>query len=366
MEASIATVAVDFVAAEKALKMAIICDESIGTVEFIRFKMMRGEFDSAREIAQKWVNTDRSDIRRWAQLAEVYFFENKPESALEAVDEALKQNPSRASLVRQKIGILLNLQRYQDAELCAKNLWTLKNEYLALAMWLRTIERAGDYEKALTIIKDLVDKRPQDKMLKAQLARQLSLAGDLEKSTEVLAKLCAEEPDSDVHIRNLVQSLMRLRMKDDALYAIKQFSLRQSSRMDIQVTTAGLALDQGLIDEARSLLTKVIQKTPDMIEAWIGAAMVERRANMINVEKELWRDIALNFHPSRWINNAIDHWLRLGLENEIEAVLNSWRSEEPNNPSPWWSAHKVSLKLKRYKEIRASNIRTLHNSSSLF
>jgi protein O-GlcNAc transferase len=349
MEASISTDVADYVSAELALKEAVKRDETTGTVELIRFLMQRGKFEPAILLAEEWVKKDPKDIRRWAQLAEIYFFENSPESALKAVEQALKLEPNRASLVRQKVGILLNQQRNEEAELSAKVLWEKNNEYSALAMWLRTVERQGEYERALNIVKELSAIRPQDQMLRARFARQLSLLGDLEKSTEILFELHKDTPDSDVHVKNLVQSLMRLHRKDEALKTIKNFSLRQSSRFDIQVAIASLALDQGLLEEARLILSDVRKQSTDMIDAWIGAAMVERRAELIEEEKEIWLNIALKFHPSRWINASIDHWLRLKLESKIEEILNAWRTDEPNNPSPWWSAYNVAFKLKRYK-----------------
>jgi len=348
MEATIASDAVDFNRAEHALREAVKRDDSVGMVELIRFTMERGKFESALQMAQKWKKEDPCDIKRLAQLSEVYFFDNKPERALEITEEALKINPNRASLVRQQVGILLNLKRYKDAENCAKKLWDHSKEYLALQLWLRTIERTGDYQRSLKTIKELLEKNPADEMLRARLAQSLIFTGDLQNGTEVMIDLCKDTPNNENNVKSLVQCLMKLHRKDEALETIKRFSARQSNRIDIQIAIATIALEQGLIDEARTLLANLQIKASNMIEVWINAAMVERRALRIEEEKDIWRKLARQFHPSRWIHIALDHWLRLGMETELEEFLNIWRSEESNNPRPWRLGYQAAFKLKRY------------------
>lgn len=346
----------DFNSAENILKQAIKLDSQKGTIQYIRFKLERGKFEEARKLAIKWLSEDDTDIRRYGQLSEVYFMENDLNNALQTVNHALLLDPYRSSLVRQKIGILLNKEEYEAAENCAINLWNYNKEPNSLSLWLRTIDRINEKEKAIQIVQSILKEKPDDQVLRLELAKQFSLAGNFESCAELLTELNKNDPSNEVIAQNLIQILMKLLRKNEAIKIIRDFAKLQPNRFDVQINLADFALEQGFFEESREILNQLRQVAPEYIQVFISLTSLERKEGNSDEEINHWKYIASNFQPARWVNMAINHWVRLGLEKELEVILNEWREKEPNNPTPWWYGFNLAKQLKRYN-IAESNLK---------
>jgi len=59
-------------------------------------------------------------MRNWGLLAEVLYRQQRYEATLEALDAGLKNEPTRLSLVRQKVGVLLAREHFTEAVACAR------------------------------------------------------------------------------------------------------------------------------------------------------------------------------------------------------------------------------------------------------
>jgi protein O-GlcNAc transferase len=344
----------DFLAAENSFKEGVLIDSEIGKKEYIRFLLQRGKFKEARKEAHNWIVEDQYDIRRLAQLTEVYFIEGNLIGALNVINKALELDPNRSSLVRQKIGILLNQEEYKKAESCAIELWNKNKEINSLSMWLRTVERQGEYDRAVTIVTEILKDKPNDKALKLKLSRQLRLAGNYNSCANLLIELHQQDPTNDLIAKNLISILLKLSRKNEALNTIRNVVKTQPNRFDVQINLANFALEQGLVDESRSLLKNLLKNAPEFIEIHLTLASVERKASNDIEEKKHWFYLRDNYPPNRWVHLALNHWVRLGLEKDLEKILNDWRKKETNNPTPWWIGFNLAKKLKRYKHAESN------------
>ncbi len=348
LEAKARRLAQDWDGTERLLAQAAAIDADEGTSELIRFYLFRGQFKQAEKIAQKWVADDSSRIRRWAQLAEVLYLQRSPEFAVSAVDEALKLDPYRISLVRQKIGILLSIERFDEAIASAKKLWETKPELVALSLWLEALERSHRFDEAVNVIKQALADRPTERSLRMRYALQLIRAGQDELSLQVLKKLIEDEPTSDMVARALIQILVRLDRADEAIQVMTRFAALQPERYDLQIVIAQIALEQGLTEQVRQMSKYLREKSPEMIDAWLLGVAVEKKSADEEEERLLWLEISKKFQAARWVSGAWQHWIRLGMESELERVLDKWRSDQPNNTAPWWVALRSAQKMHRY------------------
>lgn len=338
----------DWDGTEAALQRAKDCDMNEASSALIRFYLSRGRFGAARRIAEQWVREDSSDIRRWAQMAEVYYLENKPDDALATLENAIKLEPTRLSLIRQKVGLLMSQERYEEASATAQKQWRAKGELTALSLWVDALQRARRLDEAVEVVREALVERPKERALRLRLANQLRRAGREDESTEVLRAVFQDEPGSDTVAKALIRALVRQRKHSEAVAVMERFAEYQPQRLDLHVAIADIALEQGLIAKARDMLQVVRSKTPELLDAWLLAAKVERRDDQEATEKALWLDIAQNFPPERWAAGAMEHWIRLDLEAAFQDQLNRWRDSEPDNPGPWWIAFRTAQKLRRY------------------
>lgn len=348
IEAAALQVAQDWAGAEAALREAVRLDPAEGTVSLVRFYLGRVRLGAARRVAEQWVRDDPTDIRRWAQLAEVCHMEEKPLVALEAVEEGLKRDPTRLSLVRQKMGILLTSGRHDEAIETVRRQWQAKGELAALMLLLDAMGRALRFDDALLEIEKALCARPNERVLRLRLARQLRLVRRDEESLAVLQQLFAAEQGSDTVAKELIGALMRLDRFDEASAVMRRFAAAQPERLDLHVAIAGIALEQGLLPQARAMLQAVREQAPDLLEAWVASCKVERRADDAAAEVALWRQIAERFAPQRWARGAVSRWVELELGEELQAVLNRWRETEPDNVAPWWVGFEATRSSKLY------------------
>lgn len=338
----------DWAEVERVLKHTMKLEPSRGGTELIRFYISRGRLKTACEYAERWVGQDTTEIRRWAQLAEVHFMDNRPQQALEALDAALQLEPTRLSLVRQKVAILQSLDRFDEAAKLACKLWKAQGELAALSLWVDVLQRARKLDAAVEAVRGALRERPREQSLRLRLVNQLSRAGRPDEAAEVLEQLYVEEPGSDLVVTALIRNLVRNRETKRAAAVMHDFWVRQPERLDLHVAVADLALEQGLVEEARDGLLKVRQQSPDLLNAWIVATRVEQRAEDEAAEKALWSDIARQFPPERWVMAALEHWIRLGLKTDLQTRLNDWRAAEPDNSAPWWAALRAAQQMHEF------------------
>ncbi len=338
----------DWDGAEKVLREAARIDPERGVVNLIRFYFGRMRLGAARLVAEQWLREDKADIRRWAQLAEVHYMEQKPLDALVAVDKALKIDPNRFSLVRQKIGILLTSNRHDEAISIARDQWQAKGELAALWLLLDVLRRALKFEEGLLEIQQALRLRPNNRDLRLRLSRQLRYVQREQEALDELRSIHIEEPGSDLIAKELIGALMRTHAYGDAYAVLAEFAAAQRNRMDLQVTIADIAIEQGLLEQARDRLNEVIGRAPEMLQAWLTACKLERRADDASAEITLWRQIADRFPVRRWVETSLDRWIELGLEDDLLLLLNRWRESEPENVAPWWAGFEAARRKKLF------------------
>ena len=348
LKASALEAALDWEGAEAALCDAAVLEPAEGAVALVRFYIGRSRLGAARHRTEQWIRDDPTDIRRWAQLAEVLFMEEKPHKALEAVEQGLRRDPARLSLVRQKMGILLTSSRYDEAIESMRKQWQAKGERAAFMLMLDAMERALRFADALVEVENIVAQKPNDRFFRLRLARQMRLLGHEEACLAVLQKLFEEAPDSDMVAKALIDSLVRMNRTQDASTVMHRFAATQPDRLDLQVAIADIAREQGLLAEARAVLQSVRERAPSMLAAWLASCAVERRADDDLAEIAFWHEIAERFAPQQWATGAVGHWVRLGLEGKLQTILNQWRETEPENVAPWWAAFEAARSNKSY------------------
>lgn len=348
LEAKAHRLAEDLYSTEEILKQAVKVDPQEGYAALARFYAFRGRLVDAKEACLIWAKYSNTEVRPWGQLAEICYLERKPDEALEALDQALDRDPGRHSIVKQKIGILLALEKYETAIETARQYWEKKRELSALSLWLECLEKAHQFDMAVQIIEEIKLSRPFERAINLRYARQLFLAGRDEQGIAVLRQAHEREPSSDLVVSLLIKNLMRLERTLEASQIMKSFSANQTDRNDLRIAIAGIAMEQGLLNDAKEILQSVIDKNPESIQGWMMTASVEKKCQNNSSERSIWLEILNRFHFSSWLPAATDDFLRLGMEQELENSLNSWRNDEPNNPKPWWIALRIALKLHRY------------------
>lgn len=336
----------DFATTESILQQARICDPSQGGTALVRFYVGRDRLGAARRVAEQMVREDPDTMRHWGLLAEVNYRQERVEDALAALEEGLKREPTRLSLVRQNVGILLAQERFDEAIASARKL--VKAESLPPQVGLLTgaFYRARRFEEAVGVLDEQLLKAPKDRVWRMMKAGALRRMGRREDARQLLVALYDDEPGNFRVARSLVRVLIQLDRMDDALKVMRELTTHSGDRPDLLDAIAAILIEQGALDEAERLLKVSSTRFPRHLPFWMQQAEIYRRRKDAENEARVYQSILEKFQASRWAAFAIPALVRLKLTEPMEKALNTWREAEPVNVEPWWAAFRAAREMK--------------------
>ncbi len=332
----------NFELCEARLQNAYQVDRLIGGTALVRFYISRGRNGAARKMAQQLVRDDPGTMKNWGLLAEVLYRQERYDEALEVLKKALDKEPSRLSLLRQKMGILLALERHEEAISELSSFDKKDMGELQIALMIEAYHRGQESHKAVGFVEELLKERPKDRVLRLFYATTLQRVARHTDSLRVLELLYKDEPTNISVVRKYARTLIQNDSLAEAIIVLRKLGEDSGDRSDILNDIAAMLRLEGAIDESRQLLVKALDQTPKNLSLWFQMAELERCAEQKNAEITIWKLIIDRFEIHRWMMTAIPSLVRLGLLKELEAALNTWRIAEIDNPEPWWAAYSAA------------------------
>jgi protein O-GlcNAc transferase len=347
MAAEVAQDACRFETAERHLRDAREIDEEVGGQALFSFYVSRERFGTAETLVRQLTLTHPTTMKHWGGLAEILYLQGKPSRAIEALDKGLSIEPGRLSLIRQKAGMLLALERYDDAVQFVAQ-FNIQSESLeSLQLYLDVLSRAHRLEEQCSVLETATKAHPTNVVVQIGYARALERTGQREKALMLWMTLSALYPRNFTIMQQHVQALVRADRVLDATELVKQYSTPGDRAPVLTAALAELLRTDGLTEEAKSLLDEAIPLHPDHLGLALQRALLEKRADAYNEERMCWLDIMKRFPIWQWFSPALDAVVRLDLDKELEHHLNKWLSKEPKSLAPRWAAFKAARELKR-------------------
>lgn len=337
----------DFERCEQLLREAYEREPSDGGTALVRFYLGRAREGAARKVAEQLVQTDPHTMRHWGLLAEVLYRQERVKEALEALDCGLKKEPSRLSLVRQKVGILLAQENFSEAVLTSRALVALESRPPQLALLTEALQRAQRNSEAVEVLEAALVGQPDNQLLRFMHASALRRAGRLEDELTALADLYRDEPDNFNVVQCYVRRLAAADHLSEAVVVLQKLINKSGAAPDLLVAVVSLLREQGLTLEARNILRQGLLAHPRYLGLWEQGAAIEKRLGDEAAEVEVWRHILESFPARRWAGFAIPSLVRLGLIDPMQTALNAWRTSEPANVEPWWAAFHAAQEMKQ-------------------
>jgi protein O-GlcNAc transferase len=337
----------DFDTCEEMLKKACLCDKSNGSTALIRYYIGRDLLVAAQKAAKKLVRDDPDVMRHWGLYAEVLYQQERVNEALKVLNKALQREPTRLSLVRQKVGILLARERFDEAIDTARSLLCLDEGPQQVSLLTGALTRAQRSDEAVVVVETHLAANAQDRTLRLLHASTLRRVGRHDDALHVLTALYGDEPGNIIVIRRYVHALAAADRLPEAVAVLRQLAEETGERPDVVAAVGELLRDEGEINEARRLLDTALEREPMHLELWMQRAEIEKRENDTAAETTIWREVLTRFAPQRWAEFAIPALVRLGMVVEMEQALNVWRKREPKNTAPWWAAFIAAKEMKK-------------------
>lgn len=338
----------DFEYCEKKLREAYTCAASEGGTALVRFYLSRERGGAARRVAEQLVRDAPQVMRHWGLLAEVLYRQERVDEALAALDNGLKLEPTRLALVRQKVGILLARERFDEGVATARVLAEAEPLPPQLALLSNAMRRAGRPDEMIAIFEKRLAGNAKDRVLRLMHASALRHAGRHEAALTALAELYRDEPGNFMVVQRYVRALSAAERLPEALVVLRELAGRSDDRPDLLVAVAELLRHEGALEEARQLLSAAVTQHPNHLALWQQLAALEKRAQDTAAEAQILRSILTRFKSQRWTGFAIPDLVRLQLVEQMQSELNAWREAEPANVAPWWAAFRAAKEMKNY------------------
>jgi len=349
MLADLAFQSCQFDIAERHLKDARELDEEATGSPLFHFYMSRERYGAAETLAKQLTRLYPQTMKHWGALAEVLYMQRKPEKAIEVLDKALIIEPNRLSLIRQKLGVLLALERFDDAVNFVAHFDAKQQTLESLQLHSDILRRAERFKEQLPLLEAAALVRPRHVTVQSGLAQALERLGFREEALLKWAELEELYPRNFDLVQKHVQALVRSDRLTDATNRVKRYCIEEQPPAILAAALAELLRKDGLLDESRSLLKESMSRNPEHFGLMLQMAMLEKRCEDESAERVCWLEI-MRLHPVwHWFDLSLDAVIRLGLDKELERYLNDWRVREPQNTAPWWAAFRSGMALKRYQ-----------------
>lgn len=347
MAADAAHDANDFEGCEQLLREAYAREPGQGGMPLLRFYLGREREGAARRVAEQLVKDDPASMRHWGLLAEVLYRQGRVDEALAALEAGLKREPSRLSLVQQKVGILLVQERFDEAVAAARALVATEALPPQLALLSEALQRVQRHDEAVVVLAQSLLRAPQDRALRLMHASALRRAGQHDEALAALAQLYTDEPTNFEVVRRYVLQLTVAERLPEAVQVLRQLIEHSGQQPDLLSAVADLQREQGFLDEARAVINTALSTHPAHLGLWQQCAAIEKRAGDVAAESAAWHQILQRFPARRWAGSGVSSLVRLGLIEPMQMALNAWREAEPANVQPWWAAFRAAHEMKQ-------------------
>jgi predicted O-linked N-acetylglucosamine transferase (SPINDLY family) len=338
----------DFDAAEKALKQAFEVDWHAGGYALVRFYEQRERLGAARRQAEQLVRQDPNIMKHHGLLAEVLYRQERYEEALIAIEQGLKIEPYRLSLVRLKMGMLLAQEKYSQAIETVDSLLTQEESIPNINLMLTAYRRSREFTSAVTLCKKMLAQYPQHRILELWLARSLAQARQVHEAIDII-KIAYERDTGNVHLAvEYIKYLMDIEDYKKAHEVALAIVKIAGDRPDSILMLAHVLQNMSSHDDALQLIEKGLTAFPQHLSLAMRRVECLRRLNREEEEEQAILTMLAKFPAEQVLAWASMRLLDLGAPSEAEQRLTQWQIDAPESIEPRWIAFTFLKKQKRY------------------
>lgn len=250
-------------------------------------------------------------------------------------------------MIRQKAGILLAEGRKVEAVKLTEDFDIFERTVYSLQLYIDVLGRAHEFQRQCSTLENDSSPRASGLNFQMALAEAQEKVGKLDLALSHWRRLVRQFPKNFNLLQRHIQVLVRHDRFEEAVSRINEFNDGNQMPPVVCNALSHILRNAGLLDEVRNFVNQSIKRFPTHLGLKIQLALLEKRLNNAEAERECWQAVLNQFHVSRWFNDGIESVIRLGLEKELEAKLNRWREEEPESTGAWWAAFYAARKMKR-------------------
>lgn len=349
-----------FAEAQTVLEEARALDGERAGVALTRFHLARMNLPAALETAADLACAHPESMQAQGLHAEVLFRLDRFDEAQAVLDHALKQDPLRLSLHRQKIGQYMAQEQYPAALAAAEAMLARERKPPQFKIAIKALQRARKKAAALELAEAFYREYPGDMAAARHLSRAAHACRAPERVRVVLAAARQAEPDNlEVHSA-WMQFLIEQEDYLQAAAAARALLDKPGQPPAAALLACSILLEADAAAEALERLLPVLARHDANRALWRLRYRLERR-----LERDADALETIAAYGTRFPDDdgaygwAIDEYLRYAKFDAARATATRWKKRRPEDWSPQFAELRIAEKRKQFGEMADIGARLL-------
>ena len=327
-----------------------------------RVELARGNRVAARKAFEAALQADPMYMPAAGSLASMDLADKQPQAALGRFEAMLKKDgaywPAQLAIVRLKehLGSTKDELESQLGAMVKK----YPDAVPARAWLINSLMERKRYKEAATLAQEGLATSPDSMELALMLGQILSLSGDVNQSISAYSKASGLQPSSPLPYMGMAETYSRAKNASAAEQNLRKALSLKSDHLPAQTALLAIAMQNGKVDDARSIIKTVQTQRPRESVGWMleGDLEMSQRhwAQAVSLfrkglEKSKNPELALRMHRAL---------LAAGNKAEAAEFAQRWRKDFPKDDTFLYYLGDVAMQagdypnaLARYREVLA-------------
>jgi tetratricopeptide (TPR) repeat protein len=197
--------------------------------EMAQISIMLSDNERGKKYALKALSLSNKNIWYLTLVANMYYQDKKVDSSIYYYEKAVTYYPEKEDLKMNLAKIYSENKEYKKA---AEVYSYLENKYgfnetTSLSM-IKNLINSGDYKSAVTKVKELLDKSPDEVLYNGLLAEIYQSTGENDKAKAIYKKLLEDNPGNPQIVLSLCDFMLNEKQFDDILPVLNTIAIKDS------------------------------------------------------------------------------------------------------------------------------------------
>jgi putative PEP-CTERM system TPR-repeat lipoprotein len=221
----------------------------------------KGNPEAAYETLQRILAVDQGSQRALVKLAMMERSRGDPGAAMDLADRLVASQRESGMGYLIKGQLLMDREEYLPASDMLGKAYAMDEDPIALSRYYTALSRAGEAEKAETVITGWLTANPDDNIARLAWADEISRAGDSARAVELYEHVAHAEPNNVPVLVRLASGYHEMGDRRALKTALKAYEL-DTEDLYAKHLYGWLLVETGLADRGTQLLQEVVARAP--------------------------------------------------------------------------------------------------------
>lgn len=303
----------------------------------IKLMMIRGKKQQALTILEENLDKNLENAGFLFTYSILNLQGDSKENALIGADSLLKLDPEDANYLNLKAGILIRLNRIDEAQTLIEQALLINPSFFAAEFNLASIySRKGNIQESNKRIENLLALSPKHPQVLTLKAHNLTVSKELEQAVEIYKNILLLNPNDEYAQNQLAKIFFQMGKYDTALFHVDRLLTEHFDNPEYLLQKAKILLQQKKDFELEDILGR-ISLIPDLsIDTLLQLSQLQRAINKLELAITSLSKAELLAPDNSYISlDKVKLLIETDQMEKASKTLNSMASEQKENANFW-------------------------------